>query len=398
MNVRRFVGILALSAAGVWGQGMTQMVGTVVGLDGKPVKDAEVQINRTDIKAQYKIKTDKNGKFNYATLPKGVFDVTITVKGEKVYDMKGLPTDYGKPTTVEVDMAKLAQAAQQAQAAAQAEAAAAPQQLAAVQPQVAEAKMTPEQEAAAKAEYEKKMKEYQDAQAKDEGLQTSFNKAMEAAKANDFNTAIEAFKKAAEFGPTQHAVWGNLADTYGKKAAAGRGAERLADYNSAAEAYMKAIEIAPEDPTYRFNASLMLARANKMEEAQAQLEKAAQLDPTSASRGYRNLGAVYFDTNRSEAAEGAYKKAISLDPKNADAHYQLAIAYMQRATEANGKLNVPPGTEEALQEYLALAPNGANAEEAKAMLQALGATVTNRVTRQPTTPAKPAPAKAKGKQ
>ncbi len=63
MNIRRMAAILALSAAGLWGQAMTQMVGTVIGADGKPVQGAEVQINRTDIKAAYKIKTDKSGKF-----------------------------------------------------------------------------------------------------------------------------------------------------------------------------------------------------------------------------------------------------------------------------------------------------------------------------------------------
>jgi tetratricopeptide (TPR) repeat protein len=367
------------------------------------VKGAEVQINRTDIKQQFKIKTDKNGKFNYATLPKGVFDVTITVDGKKILDQKGIPTDYAKPTVVDADMVKLAAAAQQAEALAQAQAAA-PQgqiQVAAVQPQAQAApdapQMTPEQLKAALAEQEKRRKEFEDAQAKDKVLQDSFNAGIEAAKANNFAAAIDAFKKAAETDPKQHAVWGNLADTYGKKAATERGAERLADYNAAADAYMKAIEIAPEDPTYRFNASLMLARANKMDEAQAQLAKAAQIDPTQASRGWRNLGAVYFDTNRSEAAVGAYKKAIELDPKNADAHFQLGISLMQQATEKDGKLIAPAGTADALQEYLSLAPTGANAEEAKAMLQAMGETITNRVTRPGATPTKPAPAKGKGK-
>jgi tetratricopeptide (TPR) repeat protein len=257
--------------------------------------------------------------------------------------------------------------------------------------------MTPEQLAA----YEKQKKEFEDAEAKNKGLQDSFNQGMEAAKASNFTAAIEAFKKAAEFGPTQHAVWGQMADAYSKLAesqkSSAQRAERTTNYQNAADAYMKAIEIAPEDATYRYNASLMLARANKMEDAQAQLTKAVQLDPTNAARGYRNLGAVYFDTNRSELAQGAYRKAIELDPKDANSHYQLAISLMQQATEANGKLSVPPGTEDELQAYMELAPTGPYAEEVKSMLQALGATVTNRVTRPGATPTKPAAAKPKGR-
>jgi tetratricopeptide (TPR) repeat protein len=405
MNIRNLAAILALSAASLWGQ-MTQMTGIVTGLDGKPVQGAQVKIDRTEIKASYPIKTDKNGKFNYATLPKGTFNVSVTINGTKVFDQRGIPTDYAMPTNIVVDLAKLAaaQQQQQQQQAAQQQAAAAAAPAAGAAPPQGQAPppgLTPEQEAAAKADFEKKMKEYQEAQAKDAGLQNAFNQGMDAAKANNYPAAIEAFKKAAEFGPKQHAVWGQMADAYSKLAesqkTASQRAERTANYQNAADAYLKAIEIAPEDPSYRYNASLMLARANKMEDAQAQLTKAVQLDPTNAARGYRNLGAVYFDTNRSEAAQAAYKKAIELDPKDANSHYQLAISLMQQATEANGKLNVPPGTEDELQAYMELAPTGPYAEEVKSMLQALGATVTNRVTRPGATPTKPAPAKGKGK-
>jgi len=299
---------------------------------------------------------------------------------------------------IEVNLQKLAQAQQAAQAAQAAQAP--PQQAAAGAPaaQPEAAGLTPEQAAAVQAENEKRRKEFEEAANKDKALQDAFNQGMEASKAKNYAAAVEFFKKAAEADPKQHAVWGQMAAAYGERAATLKGAERLADYKAAAEAYMKAIEIAPEDATYRYNASLMLARSNDMDKAQEQLTKAVQLDPTQGARGYRNLGAVYFDTNRSEAAQGAYKKAIELDPKDANSHYQLGISLMQQATEKDGKYITPPGTAEELQTYLELAPTGAYADEVKAMLQALGESITNRVTRPGATPTKPAPAKAKGKQ
>ena len=46
-----------------------------------------------------------------------------------------------------------------------------------------------------------------------------------------------------------------------------------------------------------------------------------------------------------------------------------------KATLQGDKMVAPPGTAEAFQKYLDLQPTGAHAEEAKAMLQSLGATI-----------------------
>lgn len=364
-----------------FGQAMTSITGTIKGADGKPVEKVEVKITRTDIKANYSIKTNKDGKFNYATLPLGTYDISITLPdGKPILETKGARTDYAKPMVIDLDLSKppvVATAAAPVPAAGPAE------------PTEAEKKA----QADAQAKFEKEMKEYQEAQSKNEGLQTAFNAGMEAAKAKNWTAAIDGFTQASTLDPTQHAVFGQLADVYQKRAETLRGAERLADYKKSADSYAKAIAIIPADPTYRYNASVVLARSNQMEEAQAQLNEAVKLDPTGAGKGYRNLGAVYFDTNRSEAAETAYRKAIELEPTNPDAHFQLGVTLIGRATEKDGKLVAPAGTADEFQKYLEIAPNGAAAADAKGMLEALGATITNSINRGPAA----APAKAKGK-
>lgn len=388
MNIRiilKQLGLAAVCGVLALGQAMTAITGTITGADGKPIQNAEVKITRTDIKANYSIKTNREGKFNYATLPLGTYDIVAEVDKKPIFEMKGIKTNYAAPVPINVDLSQ--QQAPQQQAAAVAPGAPAP-------PQGEMSEADKKREAEAKAKFEKEMKEYEEQQAKNEGLQNSFNTAMEAAKAKNWDVAIENFNKAGQIDPTQHAVFAQLADVYQKRAETLRGAERLADYNRSADTYLKAISIAPTDPTYRYNASLVLARSNKLDEATAQLNEAIKLDPTGASRGWRNLGAVYFDTNRGEAAEAAYRKAIELDPKNPEAHFQLGITLIQRATEKDGKMVAPAGTAEAFQEYLALSPNGSAAEDAKAMLQALGASITNSINRGPA----PAPAKnQKGK-
>jgi tetratricopeptide (TPR) repeat protein len=388
MNVRKTLtqfALAAVCAAVSYGQAMTAITGVVKGADGKPIQRAEVKITRTDIKANYSIKTNKEGKFNYATLPLGTYDIVITANGATVLDTKGARTDYAKPMELNIDLSK-------PQPAPTAVASAPAQPAGPAEPTEAEKKAMAE----AQAKFEKDMKEYQEAQAKNEGLQTAFSAGMEAAKAKNWNAAIEGFTKASELGPTQHAVFGQLADVYQKRAESVKGAERLADYKKSAEVYQKAIAIIPTDATYRYNASVVLARSNQMDEAQAQLAEAVKLDPTGASKGYRNLGAVYFDTNRSEAAEAAYRKAIELEPANPDAHFQLGVTLIGRATEKDGKLVAPAGTAEEFQKYLEIAPTGANSEDAKGMLQALGATISNSINRGPA-PKDNGKAKGKGK-
>ncbi|MEP6961960.1 MAG: tetratricopeptide repeat protein [Acidobacteriota bacterium] len=392
-NVRKILiqgGLLAAIAVAIWAQAMTQMTGILIDLDGKPIPNAEVKITRTDIKANYTIKSNKDGKFVYATLPLGTYDVQITAGKDVILDIKGVRTDYSKPTPIDVDRRK--QAAAAAAAAAAGPTPGAPP--AAPTGQETEAAKKVREEAQAK--YDKEMKEYNDQQTKTQGLQDAFNLGMEAAKAKNWPVAIENFTKASTLDPTQHAVFAQLADAYKSKAEGERGADRLADFGKSAEAYAKAISIKPEDPVYRYNGSVVLARANKMPEAQAELDKAISLDPTRAAVGYRNLGAVYFDTNRSEAAEAAYRKAIELDPKLPDAYFQLGLVLIGRATVNGDKMVAPPGTAEALQKYLELAPTGGESDNAKGMLEALGAPVATGINRAPP-PAAKGNTKGKGK-
>jgi tetratricopeptide (TPR) repeat protein len=381
--------LAAVFAAISFGQAMTAITGTIKGKDGKPLQGAEIKITRTDIKANYSIKTNKDGKFNYATLPLGTYDIVITANGEPILDTKGARTDYAKPMVIDLDLSKptVQTAAAPAAGPAKPTAPAAPaEQTEAEKKAIAEAQ----------AKFEKEMKDYQEAAAKNEGLQTAFSAGMEAAKTQNWTAAIEGFTKASELDPTQHAVFGQLADVYQKRAEKSKGAERLADYKKSAEVYGKAIAIIPTDAVYRYNSSVVLARSNQMDEAQAQLNEAVKLDPTGAAKGYRNLGAVYFDTNRSEAAEAAYRKAIELDPSDPTAHFQLGVTLIGRATEKDNKLVAPAGTAEEFQKYLELAPTGASSEDAKGMLQALGASVSTNINRAPPAPAK-GNAKGKGK-
>jgi tetratricopeptide (TPR) repeat protein len=230
--------------------------------------------------------------------------------------------------------------------------------------------------ASQKADFEKKKAEQEQALKKNKELNDAFNAGVEAQTAKQWDVAVQSFEKASTLGPEQNVVWGRLADSYTSLAGSKTGAESDDALNKGVAAYQKAIELKPDAPEYHNNFALALAKQKKFAEAQAELTKAAQLDPTQAGKYFYNMGAVLVNTGQSEPAAEAFKKAIEADPNYADAYLQYGITLMGKATiGGDGKMVPVAGTVEAFQKYLELAPNGKDAETAKAMLDSVGAKV-----------------------
>lgn len=334
--------------------------GDVKGEDGKPLQKALVRIERKDIKGNYKVNTDKKGHYFYGGLPNGTYKISIEVDGKERDSVDNIKSHFGDPLNVSFD---LQAAAARAGAAGAAGGAAAKEE---------ERGMSASQKAA----YEKKKAEQEQALKKNKELNDAFNQGVEAQNAKNWDVAVQQFEKASTLGPEQNVVWGRLADSYTSLAGTKTGAEADTDLSKAVAAYQKAIELKPDAPEYHNNFALALAKQKKFDEAQAELTKAAQLDPTQAGKYYYNLGAVLVNTGQTDAAGKAFQKAIEADPNYADAYLQYGITLMGKATVgADGKMIPVTGTEEAFQKYLELAPNGSQAETAKAMLQSIGASV-----------------------
>jgi tetratricopeptide (TPR) repeat protein len=120
-------------------------------------------------------------------------------------------------------------------------------------------------------------------------------------------------------------------------------------------AYNKALELNPSDAATHNNFALALGKAKKFPEMQAELQKAAELDPPKAGQYYYNLGAMLVNAGQSEPAGQAFKKAIEADPNHADSHYQLGVTMMAKASfAADGSVTPLPGTSDEFQKYLQL--------------------------------------------
>lgn len=369
--VRNLVGLssvlalfLGLSASPAFSQ-TGAIEGKVIGPDGKPVgKDAAlILITRTDIKGNYKVKTNKKGEFFHAGLPLGTYDVACELDGKVVDSLKGVRMRLGDPVPVNFDLAQMAARQQAMQKAAE---------TGQVTKEMAR-DMTPEQKAA----LEKQAKERSEAMKKNKELNDAFNGGMEAMKTNNFAAAVESFEKAATLDATQHVIFGQLADAYGALAKTKTGAEKEAANTKSLENFQKAITLKPDDAAYYNNYGLALARSGKFPEAQDNLNKAAQLDPPGAGRYFYNLGALLVNAGQNEPAGIAFKKAIEADPNYADAHYQMGIYLTGKAQvdTKTGKMTFPEGTQASFEKYLALRPDGQFAASAKGMIETMGGTV-----------------------
>jgi tetratricopeptide (TPR) repeat protein len=368
---------LALASAGMVFLALTSLAqittveGDVKGADGKPIQNAQIKITRTDIKGNYDTKTNKKGHYIYMGLPMGTYTIAVLVDGKEADKVSGVRTSPGDAKPIDFDLSKT----QQANTAKQAE----------MQKAIETGQLTKEMErglsAEQKAQMEKDIKDKSEKMKKRNELNDAFNTGMAAMTAKQYDQAIVSFTKASEADPTQQAVWAQLGEAYVKVAETKTGADFDTNIGKSLEAYNKAIELKPEDPASHNNYALALAKAKKFPEMQAELKKAADLDPANGGKYYYNLGAILVNSGQNDAAGEAFKKAIELTPTYADAYYQYGVTLVGKAQiGSDGKVTPIPGTVEAFNKYLELQPNGPYAQPAKDMLTTLGSSVDTKFT------------------
>ena len=362
-NLASFTLLLAGVAVGQ----TSSLEGDVRGEDGEPLKGALVKIERQDIKGSYKVKTDKKGHYFHAGLPLGTYKIILEVEGKELDSVNKVRSRLGDPVVNNFDLQRMKAKRTQQQAAVQKAA------VTGEIPKEVSREMTDEQ----KKQMEAQIKAQQAAMSKNKELNDAFGQGMENLRAKKYEDSVAGFVKATEMeGGKQYVIYANMAEAYMGLAGEKTGADQTGAMDKGLEAFSKAIEMKPEDASTHNNYALALAKAKKFPESQAELQKAATLDPPNAGKYFYNLGAVLVNTGQSEPAGEAFKKAIDADPNYADAQYQFGVYLVGKATTtADGKIIPPPGTIEAFQKYLELRPDGQFAEGAKGMISTLQSSV-----------------------
>ena len=346
-----------------------QASGTVHGIckdaQGNPIADAVVVWANMENGQKYALKTKKNGEYFSLGITPGKYLVTLYKNADDVKANKEL--DHVKGFQVQLDDNDLP------------------------------FDLKKEQESAAKGvgltpEQLKQMQEAQAKQAKETNTVKALNDKLTAAKtaadAGDFDTAIASLTEATQMDATRDLVWFKLGDYYRLSAPKQTDpAEKQKRLDSAVEAYQKAVDIKKsvtndKDPNatknlaaYYNNLADALYKAKKIDDAVKTYEMAAQADPSQVAQSYFNIGAVLTNSGRPDEANAAFDKCLAADPTRSEAYYQKGLNLLGKATLQGDKTVAPPGTAEAFQKYLELAPTGPNADAAKAMLTSLGAKV-----------------------
>jgi tetratricopeptide (TPR) repeat protein len=328
--------------------------GEVRDLNGKLFADVTIVFKNRETGVIYTVKTDSKGHYSQLGMHPGVYDVTVKVKDQVVLNTQ-CGVEPRPDNSFDINFKEI------------------------------QAGESPEQKALRKKQEEERTKA--------EGMKASFmagvqksdeaqlaanemaklpadQRAAAKEKVNSlYEQALADFQRAqqaaAEKDPNLHLIYYKIGYTY----------DMMGKYAEAAAAYQKATELKPDQAAYYNNLGNVLAKLGKIDQAQAAYEKSASLDPANAASAWTNFGVVLYNANRLADAVEPLKKATTLAPNQPDAWYLLGaslLATMQTKQEGEKLVYIPaPGTAEAYQKYLQLAPNGKFANEAKAALEGL---------------------------
>ncbi|HLJ85611.1 MAG TPA: tetratricopeptide repeat protein [Candidatus Angelobacter sp.] len=335
--------VLALFSMPVWSQVTTQIGGRILGTDGKPLAEAQVTYTSLTNNRAFKSKTDKNGEFSLVGVPYDQFQVEIQgADGTALFKQKVAVTGDVDTHKFSVDLSKTGP------------------------PPMSKEQVDAIKEKNKKAEGENV-------------LIAQYNTAQQAQNWADAETAMKQLVAAS---PSRWEYAKALADMQQNQ---GKTDEALDSYNKA----IPLAQNAPSDPkadpakTKAAIGAMLTAQGNlyiklhKNAEAIESFNKAAAMSPNPGV-AYYNICATQYNTGNTDGALEACDKAIAADPTKAEAYFIKGSLLMgQGKMDKDNKFSAPPGTAEALNKYLELAPTGGHVEDVKQMIQFIGAKVEN---------------------
>ena len=114
-----------------------------------------------------------------------------------------------------------------------------------------------------------------------------------------------------------------------------------------------------------------LLRLKRTAEAIDAYNQSAEL-ASNKGLAYFNICAVLYNIGKTQDSAAACRKCVQADPSRANAWFVLGSdLFADLPVTAQGKVQASPETREALEKYLALAPDGPHAADTKAMLDML---------------------------
>jgi len=353
--------------------GEGSLYGKVLDRDGKPLQGAQlvvVAINSLDntIVSRNEAKTNKNGAYSLSGLSSGKYKMTLMVNGKPVM-VKGeavgddIYVTNGRDIAVNFDMRKAPAEPPPPPPAAAPRGGGGGDRAANNAARKADAEMQGAFDAGKKAMEAAKAAEAAASTATGDAKRQQLEMA-----AKSYEEAAKLFQTASDKDSKQHVIFAQTGVALTGHAAVmsdlrNPPAEVSKKYEEAVTAYQKAIDIKADEPAYFANRGLALAHSGKVDEAIADVQKAAAMNPQLASQAFYNLGLIFTNSGKVKESVDAFKKSIEIDSQNAKAFYLLGIAYLGAAETI--PLAVP-----AFESFLKLRPAGPEADAAKQFIEA----------------------------
>jgi tetratricopeptide (TPR) repeat protein len=384
----------------------TSVKGKVTDRQGQPMEGAKVTFKSRDDGTKYEIKVNKKGEYFSLGIKPGPYDIVLSKDGQSIFTLSNVPVTFDDTkNNINIDLRKEQGAAtpsggqQQKSEGVSTDDAAQQAPGATNQPStqaVGNTARDPNEPIVLTEEQQKKLtpeqkKEYEDYQktlkenTKIKGLNGILAQAQTQAKAGNYDQAATLVQGAAQQDPNRALLWAILGQYQSDSARKMTDrAQRSQRFGEAATSFDKALQLhaAAPDPkqetaSWRVGLGSALDGSGKYDDslkafAQA-ADEAGATNPKIAALAHYNSGLVFSKTGKVDEAAAEFDKTVQLDPTMADAYYQKGTALIAKATaDKNGKVIPAPGTVEAFQKYLELAPNGKNVESASAQLEFLG--------------------------
>jgi tetratricopeptide (TPR) repeat protein len=197
--------------------------------------------------------------------------------------------------------------------------------------------------------------------ARNEKVKAAFTEGVQFSRDGKNDEAVAKFQEVAAIIPTCAECYLNI----------GQVQLNAKKYDEAVAAFNKSIELKPSAEAYDGLANVYNAQ-KKFPEAEAAGKKAMELSGAAAggaagggasASSLYNQAVILWNQNKAQEAAEKLETAVKTDPNFPEAHYLLGKAYINL-----GKL---PESAKELQEYLRLAPNGANKDDATKTLEML---------------------------
>jgi len=195
-----------------------------------------------------------------------------------------------------------------------------------------------------------------DAAARGAALTKSFDDAIAAQKAGNYDEAIEKFTAGIAINANCFSCYNGIGRSYTMKK----------DYAKAEEAFKKSIEVRPNDGEVYSEMANMYNAQRKFEDAAAMSKKASELAGAAGMGGnpdvLYNQGVILFNGGKTGEAKPLFEQVVQANPTHAEAHYMLGMTIV-------GENPAAAVTE--FEAYLKLSPSGPNAAMAKQFVDAL---------------------------